>query len=160
MLTELTALSIFSEILISLCSLWSFKSVDISVERKREDVTMEMIQLVCEFNTLVLMFEFSWNNIFLFAVQATKSLSSAFTSIHQHVKPRDWIKTYACVSAWVQLRLLTCEFAALTLFLDSRPLVIFLPIVFVRPVNQNNQPVRNLLIVVKCHKQQQRELID
>lgn len=35
--TELTGLSIFSEILISLCSLWSFKSVDISKEKKKNN---------------------------------------------------------------------------------------------------------------------------
>lgn len=44
LLVELTALSIFSEILISLCNLWSFKSVDISAEKRRkEDPMMEMV---------------------------------------------------------------------------------------------------------------------
>lgn len=33
--TELTGLSIFREILISLCSLWSFKSVDISEDQRK-----------------------------------------------------------------------------------------------------------------------------
>lgn len=45
-LTELTALSIFSEILISLCSLWSFKSVDISAKKRRKEQLMMEITLL------------------------------------------------------------------------------------------------------------------
>ena len=45
MYDALTGLSIFSEILISLCSLWSFKSVDSSAGKEKHNVVMEMFQL-------------------------------------------------------------------------------------------------------------------
>lgn len=44
-LIELTGLSIFREILISLWSLWSFKSVDISEEMNKKNIMMKMTEL-------------------------------------------------------------------------------------------------------------------